>query len=102
MFQCQINCLGEICDKIHFAGKGVDRSNPNEPTQMPRGYGGVAVLWTDKTGHLVRPLDDGAERIQCVELSFPDKSIIIAPVYLPTRGGCESDVEFQDCVDQIF
>ena len=40
------------------------------PTQMPRGYGGVAVLWHSKIDHMVKPLDDGGERIQCVELDI--------------------------------
>ena len=88
--------------KLIFAGKGVDKSNPIEPTQMPRGYGGVAVLWTDKIDHLIRPLDDGAERIQCLELSLPRKSNIIASVYLPTRSNRDATMEFQDCANQIY
>ena len=80
-FQGQINYLAEIGENLHFAGKGVDKSNPIEPTQMPRGYGGVAVLWTDEIDHLIRPLDDGAERIQCIELSLPNKTLLL-PLFI--------------------
>ena len=101
LFECQINNIGEINDSIHFAGKGVDKHNPIEPTQMPRGYGGVAILWTDNIDHLVRPLTDGSERIQCIELSLPERKLIVVSVYLPTTGGRDSLMEFQECVDQI-
>ena len=101
LFECQINNLGEINDSIHFAGKGVDKHNPIEPTQMPRGYGGVAILWTDNIDHLVWPLTDGSERIQCIELSLPERKLIVVSVYLPTTGGRDSLMEFQECVDQI-
>jgi hypothetical protein len=29
---------------IH-AGKGVDRTNELQPDKLPRGYGGVGILW---------------------------------------------------------
>ena len=68
---------------------------------MPRGYGGIAILWTDNIDHFVLPLTDGSERIQCIELSLPERKLIIVSVYLPTMGGRDSLMEFQECVDQI-
>ena len=68
---------------------------------VPRGYGGVAILWTDNIDHLVRPLTDGSERIQCIELSLSERKLIVVSVYLPTTGGRDSLMDFQECVDQI-
>ena len=44
LFQCQIDELGEIRENTCYAGKGADKNNTIETTQMPRGYGGVAIL----------------------------------------------------------
>ena len=102
LFQCQIDYLGELGNNICFIGKGVDKNNPIEPTQMPRGYGGVAVLWKDKLDSVIRPLEDGSERIQCIELSFFfQQKLLVISAYLPTRSNRESDLEFHVCVDQL-
>ena len=59
--------LGEISDRIGYVGKGVDINNPIEPIQMPRGYGGVAILWRKETDNIIRPLTDCGEMIQCID-----------------------------------
>ena len=33
--------------------------DPVLPVQMPRGYGGTAVLWQKKIDHLITPIIDG-------------------------------------------
>jgi hypothetical protein len=50
--------------------------NNINPSQQPRGYGDVAVIWKKEIHHLIKPCKDGNERIQCIE--FKDKNI-----YLP-------------------
>ena len=62
--------LGEISEKICYAGKGVDINNPIQPTQMPRGYRGVAILWKQEIDNIIRPLPDCGERLQCIELTL--------------------------------
>jgi hypothetical protein len=37
------NC--ELNEHINYVGKGVDKYDPILPICMPRGYGGVAILW---------------------------------------------------------
>jgi hypothetical protein len=29
---------------------------------MPRGYGGVAIIWRKDIDHIIRPLEDGSEK----------------------------------------
>jgi hypothetical protein len=69
LFQAQIHLFSEIHGKINYAGKGVDKYDPLLPVSMPRGYGGVAIIWRKDIDHIIRPLEDGSEKIQCVEIS---------------------------------
>jgi hypothetical protein len=45
LFQVQIHLISEIHGEINYVGKGVDINDPLLPVSMPRGYGGVAVIW---------------------------------------------------------
>ena len=48
----------------------ISENNPIQPTQMPRGYGGVAILWKQEIDNIIRPLPDCGERLQCIESNF--------------------------------
>ena len=54
-----------------LCSKGVDINNPIQPTQLPRGYSDVAVLWNKNIDCYVKPLADGNERLQCIEFGQP-------------------------------
>ena len=56
LFQAQIHLIGELHSQINYAAKGVDINDPLLPISMPRGYGGVAVIWKNEIDHLVRPI----------------------------------------------
>ena len=102
LFQCQTYLIGEIDSNICYVAKGVDINNPIQPTQLPRGYGGVAVLWNKNIDSYVKPLPDGNERLQCIE--FGQQSgvkLLIISAYFPTSSGKECKMEFQDIIDQL-
>jgi ribosomal protein L44E len=102
LFQFQIHKLGEIAADICFEGKSVDIQNNINPSQQPRGYGDVAVIWKKEIHHLIKPCKDGNERIQCIE--FKDNNqrpLLIVSVYLPTKG-CHDLDEYIDSIDQLF
>ena len=99
LFDCYLHRLNEISQYIG-TGKAVDTNDPILPVQMPRGYGGVAVLWTKDIGHLVNVFSDGANQIQCVELSGNDRLLIIS-VYMPCKVLTDNIEDFRDCVDQL-
>jgi hypothetical protein len=69
VFEAQINTIGDLNKNINFVGKGVDKYYPVLPKSMPRGYGGVAIIWRENIDHLIKILPDGTERIQCVEIN---------------------------------
>ena len=52
LFQFQIQLLGEIAEDKFFVGKGVDLNDTIQPVQLPRGHGGVAILWDKSIGNL--------------------------------------------------
>ncbi|CAG2193085.1 unnamed protein product [Mytilus edulis] len=62
-----------LLDEIHtqFCGKGKavdsDSSTCDLFIRSHRGYGGVAVIWDRTIDQYVKPLDDGNNRIQCIE-----------------------------------
>ena len=101
LFQFQLNLLGEINPDIKFVGKAVDMNDNIQPSHVPRGFGGVAVLWKKECDHIIKNIDDGNERIQGIELlDNLEKPLLILSVYLPTKG-CHDLDTFKDCVDQL-
>jgi len=103
LFQSQTDLLSEVHENINSVGKGTDYNDPLLPTQLPRGFGGVGVLWKKELDPKVTVLDDGGNRIQCLQLSnFKDnKGLVIVSVYMPCRGLSGNVTEFCDCVDQL-
>ncbi|CAG2250967.1 unnamed protein product [Mytilus edulis] len=101
LFHAQLHYLQEIGKCTNYAAKGSDEYDPIQPTFLPRGHGGVAVIWKNEIDSQVRPLDDGKERIQCVEISGKDQKLLVVSVYLPSTGGRNSTDEFLDTIDQL-
>jgi hypothetical protein len=38
-------------------------NNNIQPTQLPRGYGGVVILWKRQDNNIIKQIPDGNERI---------------------------------------
>jgi exonuclease III len=103
LFQFQIHKLGEIAAEIYFEGKSVDIQNNINPSQQPRGYGGVAILWKKEIHHLIKPYKDGNERIQCIEFKDNNqRSLLIVYVYLPTKGCHDLDEYIYSILFEIY
>ena len=81
--------------------KAVDTNDPIMPSQMPRGYGSVAILWKKSIGHLVTPFPDGENRIQGVQIASAKPTLLLS-VYMPCRGIKDINIEdYDDCLAQI-
>ena len=103
LFQCQIDMLGEIHPDLRFAAKEVDIYNELQPNKLPRGYGGVGVWWHQDIDQAINIIEGGNERIQAVELLQNNNNpILIVSVYMPTGGGNEKTLEYQDTIDMIY
>lgn len=99
-FDCQLARLESTHERFAGIGKSVDTGDPILPVQMPRGYGGVAVMWKKDIAHLVTSIPDGGNRIQCIELKG-EEPLLLVSVYLPCRGVNDNYSDFSDCLDQV-
>lgn len=100
-FDCQLHMLETVCESLNGCGKAVDTDNPILPIQMPRGYGGAAILWKKEIDHLVTKVPDGGNRIQCIEISTTHKPLLLVSVYMPCKGLKGNVEEFTDCLAQL-
>ena len=102
LFEGQLNLIGEIDANVNYAAKGVDKYDPPPPIYLPRGYGGVAIIWKMNLDSIIKTLDDGRERIQCVEVLGKDNNnLILISIYLPSTGSRDHYEEFKDTIDQL-
>ena len=99
-FDCQLTKLNDVSQAMLGSGKATDTGDPILPVQMPRGFGGTAILWQKKIDHLITSITDGGNRIQCVELQGKQPILIIS-VYMPCRGLRDNIDEFEDCLSQL-
>ena len=99
-FDCQLDRISTVSDRYSGCGKAVDTGNPILPVQMPRGYGGVAILWSKELDHLVVKLPDGGNRIQCIAL-HGKKPLLLVSVYMPCKGLKGNEEEYKDCLAQL-
>ena len=92
--------LDELHEKYTRIGKSVDINDPIAAIQMPRGYGGTAIVWKKQLDSLITPLKVVSERIQGIEVEG-GRSLIILSVYMPCKGTLNHVLEFNDCIDQL-
>jgi hypothetical protein len=103
LFQTQLHLLGELNEHINYVGKGVDKYDPILPICMPQGYGGVAILWKKDIDNMIKPMDLGSERIQCVEIKEScNSNILLTAVYLPAKESKNHLAEYQEAIDQLY
>ena len=103
LFENQLHLIGEIDKEIYYAAKGVDKYDPLPPKYLPRGYGGVAIIWKKDIDHLVKPLEDGRERIQAIEVNSNNiHKLLLVSVCMPATGSMEHQEEFYDTIDQLY
>lgn len=75
--------------------------NCNDPIsnfQIPRGRGGISIIWPKECDKYVTKLQDGNERILAIEINTNPKSTCLVNVYMPTKK-INSDFECQVNLD---
>ena len=65
---------------------------------VPRGRGGVCMLWHKSLTKHIKKLDVGNERIQAIQLQTQNSKIIIINVYMPTFES-NSIRKYKECLD---
>ena len=101
LYNFEQNTLYDIIHNVEWSCKSVDDDNPIPPTQRPRGYGGVAILWNKTIDHLMERLNEGSNRITCIRVNVQPAPILLTSIYMPCRGTKASDDLFMECLDQL-
>lgn len=99
LLNCQIHLLNELNENLIGIGKSVDDTYPIQPSHMPKGYGGVGILWRKEIDHLISAVAIGNERIQCIEIRETNKKLILVSIYMPCKGAPNNITDFQEGVD---
>ena len=100
LFDCQLHKLKEFHENYSGVGKAVDSDDPILPVQMPRGYGGVGILWKKDIDHLISVIPDGGNRLQSVTVKA-DQPILVISAYMPCKGTTDNYDSFVECLDQL-
>ena len=83
--------------------KCYDQDNPEPPTYLPRGEGGVVIIWPKHLSHFIKRLPDGSERIVAIrfEPEAREDALTIINAYFPCRGSTHFIADFPAILDQI-
>ena len=77
-----------------------DSVDPIDGFRLPRGKGGVSILWPTKWANRIKKLNEGNERIIAV-LIAASIDICLINAYMPTHN-TDSQYEYTECLDIIF
>ncbi len=70
------------------------------PTQKPRGYGGTSVIFSSSIK--VRKLEEGSERVTCIELPDAEPPLVVCSIYMPAKGCKKRDAEYQTVLAELL
>lgn len=99
LFQFQLDMLNEIDSNFQSHAKAVDERDPISPLQVPRGYGGNAILLRKNWDLKTSLRKDGSDRIVVLEIeAIP--SICIISAYLPCRGNTSRE-RFTEVLQEV-
>ena len=68
--------------------------------KLPKGRGGVSILWPLHWSNRIKKLSDGNERVIAITISA-STNICLINAYMPTNG-TDSHTEYSECLDIIF
>ena len=102
MFSYEKNQIEDILPGYKSSIKCFDDHEPiNHMYRPPRGYAGVATIWSPRLNDAMEELPDGGTRVLVNQLSTPQGLITIVNSYMPTDGCKEKDTDYQAVLDEI-
>jgi hypothetical protein len=101
LYDNHLQMLEEVHDELTGVGKAIDSDDPITPAQMPRGFGGVAILWKKDLDQNVRALKDGGNRVQAIEIATVNSKLVLVCVYMPSKGLSDHYDDFVDTLEQL-
>ena len=100
LWDCQKHEIKNTCPSYDSHIISQDTNNPISINRMPRGKGGVCILWPKNLPYEVKRVDPKNERIIAIQLVSNITQILIINVYMPSMG-ISSKKEYQECIDVI-
>ena len=101
MWDFQKHEIQTLAGNKDFYIRCADFTQPLSGFRLPRGQGGVSILWPTHWSSKVKKLGEGNERMIGIELSGTDK-ICIINVYLPTNNpSLNSHIDYAKCLDVL-
>ena len=99
LFKFQLDRLDGIFPGVVSHAKAVDEIDPISPLQVPRGYGGTAILFLNSWTFRSNKHEDGNHRITTLTTDTSPKLCIVS-VYLPCRGNSRQE-DFKASLDLL-
>jgi exonuclease III len=102
LFHCERNIILDHSDLPHGMAKAVDLNNPITPWRLPRGYGGVGLLWKHQLHHMLTVDPSiGSERILVAKYKCGLSSITFINCYMPSGNGAKIKEEYLDTIQRL-
>jgi endonuclease/exonuclease/phosphatase family metal-dependent hydrolase len=102
LFHFQLDKLNTLHPDYAGMGKSVDSDDHLSPVQVPRGFGGVGIMWKKTLDPYITATCDGNHRIQVILVNVEPKPMMIMSVYMPCRGPAIAESEFRNMLDQVY
>ena len=103
LFSFQLSSFDKQLTSDHSYSKAVDTDDPLLPTQKPRGYGGVAILYRKNMAFKIKKQVHGDNRIIVIAIQS-SPPLCICNVYMSSRnskGNSKADDSYQNSLDQL-
>ena len=102
LFNCELSTVPEITGMNHYTARSVDEYNPLSPWRLPRGYGGVGILWKDHLHPSVSLCRTaGNERVQAVLCSLPMGKTLLINCYMPSGNSVKIKDQYLDTLQLL-
>ena len=101
LFSCTKNSMSTALPDFYNKVACIDDDNPISQHNMPRGWGGVAVLWKKPINYMISPVEVHSQRIVAVTLSKDNSKTLLVNVYMPSGNSPAKKAEYLSTVSQL-
>ena len=101
LFSCNRNSISTAFPDYSNSIACTDNENPLSQHCLPRGWGGVAVLWKKSLNPFIRPVEVCSQRIVAVQLIKDSTSTLLVNVYMPSGNTPTKKAEYLSVTAQL-
>ena len=93
LFNCQRDALASALREWDNVTACTDDLNPVAQHCMPRGWGGVSILWRRKFGHMIQPIKTDSTRTVAIKIGN-NTPTLLTNSYMPSGNGASKKIEY--------